>query len=164
MRQIHNGYSDLRALWRDQLVTVNEQTISFDLRLDASDKLNDGDPIVTRYGVAPQIATLELMVTPKNESEPGGDVESRLGKSKGFSFARTPNPPLILFIFGRNRVLPVNVNAMNITETEFSAELNPVQATVGVNLTVIEGNNLPYRYSALNLKGAAELTNVAIPG
>ena len=34
---------------------------------------------------------------------------------------------------------------MNITETEFSTDLNPVRATVAVSLTVIEGKSLPYR-------------------
>ena len=68
-----------------------------------------------------------------------------LRKPKGFSFTRNSNPPLVLFIFGRKRVLPVNITSMNITETEFSTDLNPLRATVAVNLTVIEGKSVPYR-------------------
>ena len=53
----------------------------------------------------------------------------------------------MLFIFGRKRVLPVNITSLNITETEFSTDLNPIRATVAVSLTVIEGKSVPYRYS-----------------
>ncbi len=79
---------------------------------------------------------------------------------------------MILFIWGRKRVLPVNINSMNITETEFSANLNPIRATVAVNLTVIEGGGQPYTYtkamkeamSAINLANIIDIVNVVIPG
>ena len=118
---------------------MQEQTIGFDIRLDATDRLDEGDTITEQFGIAPQLSTLELMVHPKDESLLGAGVSDALGKPKGFSFTRQRNPPLILFIFGRKRVLPVNINRMNITETEFSTDLNPVRATVAVSLTVIEG-------------------------
>jgi hypothetical protein len=173
LRQFHGQFSDLLDLQKQQLVTVNEQTISFDIRLDATDKLNEGDTITEQFGIAPQISTLELMVYPKSESLLAAAVSSLLGAgAKGFSFTRGANPPLILFIFGRKRVLPVNINSMNITETEFSTDLNPIRATVGVSLTVIEGKNVPYLYSkamieamsALDLANIASAANVMIPG
>ena len=78
----------------------------------------------------------------------------------------------MLFIFGRKRVLPVNINSLNITETEFSTDLNPIRATVAVNLTVIEGKNVPYSYSkamteamsVLNLANLTDVANVVLPG
>ena len=78
----------------------------------------------------------------------------------------------MLFVFGRKRVLPVNITSMNITETEFSPDLNPVRATVAVSLTVIEGKSVPYLYSkamteamsALNLANITDAANVVIPG
>ncbi len=122
---------------------MQQETIGFDIRLDATDKLNERDPLTSQFGIAPQLATLELMVHPKDESLIGAAVSALLGKSEGFSFTKSANPPLILFIFGRKRVLPVNINSMNITETEFSTDLNPIRATVAVNLTVIEGKSRP---------------------
>ena len=78
----------------------------------------------------------------------------------------------MLFIWGRKRVMPVNINTMNITETQYSTDLNPVRATVAVNLTVIEGKSVPYLYtkamkeamSVLNLANITDVTNVMIPG
>ncbi|MEI9971348.1 MAG: hypothetical protein WDO73_04425 [Ignavibacteriota bacterium] len=172
LRQFHAGFSNLLDLQKQQLVTVQEQSINFDIRLDATDKLDDGDTITEQFGIAPQISTLEQMVYPKDESLLGAALGALLGGSSGFSFTRGSNPPLILFIFGRKRILPVNINSMNITETEFSTDLNPIRATVGVSLTVIEGKSAPYLYSKamveamslLNLTNIANLTNVGSAG
>lgn len=172
LRQFHGGFANLTDLQKQQLVTVQEQTIGFDIRLDATDKLDEGDTITEQFGIAPQISTLELMTYPKEESLLGAAVSALLGKPKGFSFTRGANPPLVLFIFGRKRVLPVNINSLNITETEFSTDLNPIRATVAVNLTVIEGKSVPYLYSkamteamsVLNLANIADIADVVVPG
>jgi len=171
LRQFHGDFSNLLDLQKQQLVTVQEQTIGFDIRLDATDRLDEGDTITEQFGIAPQLSTLELMANPKEESLLGAAVSALLGKPKGLSFTRGANPPLILFVFGRKRVLPVNINSMNITETEFSTDLNPIRATIAVNLTVIEGKSVPYLYSKamteamslLNLANLADITNVAVP-
>jgi hypothetical protein len=172
LRQMHAGVANLLELQKQQVVTVEEQTIGFDIRLDATDRLDDGDTIGEQFGIGPQLSTLELMVYPKDESLLGAGVGALLGKPKGFSFTRGKNPPMVLFIFGRKRVLPVNITSMNITETEFSADLNPVRATVAVSLTVIEGKSVPYLYSkamteamsVLNVSNATDVANVVVPG
>jgi hypothetical protein len=172
LRQLHQRHDDLIALREAQTVTVGEETIGFDIRLDATDKLNEGDLITGQFGISPQLSTLELMVHPKGESLLAQALGSLLGQSNGFSFTRSDKPPLVLFIWGRKKVLPVNINSMNITETEFSTDLNPVRATVAVNLTVIEGKSLPFMYSkamkeamsVLNLANIADIANVMIPG
>ena len=172
LRQFHSNMKNLLDVQKEQLVTVQEQSISFDIRLDATDKLDEGNGIAEQFGIAPQIATLEQMVYPKDENLIGKALNALLGNPQGLSFTRGVNPPLILFIFGRKRVLPVNINSLNITETEFSADLNPIRATVGVSLTVIEGENVPYLYSkamteamsVLNLANIGNIANVAIPG
>ena len=79
---------------------------------------------------------------------------------------------MILFIWGRKRVLPVNINSLNITETEFSTDLYPIRATVSVSLSVIEGKSIPYLYSkavteamsAINLANITDVASVVIPG
>jgi hypothetical protein len=172
LRQFHGQFTDLLDLQKQQQVTVQEQDIGFDIRLDATDKLDDGDAIAQQFGIAPEIATLELMAYPKEESLLAQAVGALLGSPGGFSFTRGANPPLILFIFGRKRVLPVNINSLNITETEFSTDLNPIRATVAVRLTVIEGKSVPYLYtkamteamSVLNLANIAQVANVVVPG
>ena len=171
-RQIRAGFSNLLDLQKEQLVTVQDQTVGFDIRLDATDRLDEGDTVTEHLGIGPQISTLELMTQPKDETVLAQGANRLLRGLDGFSFTRNSNPPLVLFVFGRKRVLPVNINSLTITETEFSAELNPVRATVTVSLTVIEGSSVPSRYtqamtevmSTIGLTHITDMQNVVIPG
>jgi hypothetical protein len=172
LRDFHGEYEDLTKLRDEQQVNIQPESINFEIRLDATDKLSEGDAITGEFGISPQLSTLELMVQPKEEGLLGSVLGPLFGASGGYSFTRRPNPPLVLFIWGLKRVLPVNINSLNITETEFSTSLDPVRATVAVSLTVIEGPNIPYTYSrvlkgvssALNLANIGDIANVVIPG
>ena len=172
LRDFHKQFDDLTDLRDAQVVNVQEESIGFEIRLDASDKLDEGDTITEQFGIAPQLSTLELMVHPKDESLIGQALGALLGSPGGFSFTRRPNPPLVLFIWGRKRVLPVNINSLNITEVLHSPDLNPIRATATVGLTVIEGKSTPYMYSkamkeamsVLNLTNLTDIANVIIPG
>lgn len=173
LRKYHQEESDLGEIQKGQKVTVEEESLRFDIRLDATDDLENGNVIAATFGVLPQLSTLELMVYPKQESLIGKALGSLLGSPGGFSFSKDrENPPLVLFIIGHKRVLPVNINSMSITETEFSTLLDPVRATVSVDLTVIEGKNPLFTYSkiakevssVLNLANIADIANVVVPG
>lgn len=158
---------------RGQTIKVNQETLSFEVRLDATDKLNAGDKLTQMFGVAPQLSTLELMMTPKNQSLMGGAAAALLGMAaQSYSFCdEAKNPPIILFVWGRKKVLPVNITSMSINEEEFSTDLNPVRATVNVSLEVIEGPNAPYLYtralkeamSVLNLANALDIAHTIVP-
>ncbi|NIM18418.1 MAG: hypothetical protein GTO45_41085 [Candidatus Aminicenantes bacterium] len=166
LRNYHKD-NELMDIQIGQRVTLQEESISFEIRLDATDQLNEGDPIAGLWGIAPQLSALELMVYPKAETVFGAD----LGSSGGHSFGKEENPPMIIFIWGEDRVLPVNINSMNITETEFNTQLSPIRATVSVSLTVIEGKNAVYAYSQamkeinamMNMANMADVGNVVIP-
>lgn len=154
-------------------ITVQQEKISFDIRLDASDKLNDGDTLTEQFGISPQLATLELMMLPKGQGLLQGAVSALLGsKPKSFAFFdEARDPPIILFVWGRKRILPVNILNMQINEQEFSTDLNPRRAVVSVSLEVIEGPNLPFLYSKamkevmslLNLANIGQLANTMVP-
>jgi hypothetical protein len=174
LRDFHkqDKYKDLDKLREAQVVDVGEETIGLEIRFDASDKLDEGDPITEQFGISPQLATLEEMVYPKDEGLRLPVVGTLLGSPEGSSFTCKEKPPLILFLWGRKRVLPVNINSLNITEILYSPDLNPIRATASVNLTVIEGNSGPYKYSkamkeamsVLNLANISEIANIVIPG
>jgi hypothetical protein len=154
-------------------LTVQTEKLSFDVRLDATDKLNDGDGLTQQFGIAPQLSTLELMMLPKNSSLIGGAISALLGgKPKNFAFFDDEtDPPIILFVWGRKKVMPVNILSMQIREEEFSTDLNPIRAVVSVSLEVIEGPNLPFLYtkaatevmSLLNLANIGQLANTIVP-
>jgi hypothetical protein len=171
LRSYHLDNADLLAVRDGQRVSVQEESLSFDIRLDATDLLEAGDPVAARFGVLPQLSILERMVQPRDEGVIGGVMDRLLGPVLGFSFADAKNPPLILFVWGARRVLPVNITSLSIRETEFSTLLDPVRATVSVQLQVIEGPNPVSLYSRVVQEGTSALglsqaavTNVVIPG
>lgn len=166
-QQFANGLLDIRL---GQTITVKQETLSFDIRLDATDKLNDGDVMTEQFGIAPQLSTLELMMLPKNQSLLGGASLGN-GPMEFAFFDKAKNPPIILFVWGRKKVLPINITSMSIKEEEFSTELNPTRATVSVSVEVIEGPNAPFLYtkslkevmSGLNLANIGNITNTIVP-
>jgi hypothetical protein len=172
LREFHKRYDNLTDLRDAQQVVVQEEVIGLEIRLDASDGLDDGDAVTEQFGISPQLSTLELMVHPKDESLIGQAVGTLLGSPGGFTFTKRPNPPMTLFVWGRKRVLPVNITSLNITELLYSPDLNPMRATATLGLTVIEGTSTPYLYSkamkdamsVLNLANVADVANVVIPG
>lgn len=168
MREWH-GRHTLSEVRDYQIVSVQEETLDFELRLDATDARDAGKIIAERSGVAPALSTLELMTYPKSEGVLTKALGALLGVSESLSFTRSENPPLVLFIWGVQRVLPVNINSLAITETEFDTLLNPVRASVAVNLTVIEGKNFPFKFSktakeAMSLLNVVNVADIVIPG
>jgi len=166
--KFHQKKDNLSILRREQDVKFGSETISFDIRLDATDKLDEGDPITQQFGIAPQLSTLELMMYPKTDSLA---LLELVGLTEGYTFTGEEKPPMVLFVWGRKKVLPVNLTSIKVKEEEFSTDLNPIRATISVSLTVIEGPSAPYQYSkgmkeamsALNLANLPEVANVIVP-
>lgn len=177
LRDLHDrefeDADNLLEIQNRQQVEVSEESISFDIRLDATDDINDGDAIAGLTGVLPRLAAIEQMAMRKSDSLLGSAVDAIFGlDSEGFSFSKKTNPPIILFIWGFQRVMPVNITSMKVVETEYSTILHPTRAIVTVSLQVIEGKNIPFMYttamrelmSATNLKNLPEMANVVVPG
>lgn len=170
LREWHAETEDLDDIWEQQIVSVGEETIHFTLQLDATDALNDGEAIATAFGVGPALSTLELMTYPKGEGVILEALGGLLGEKKGYQYDGQNNPPMVLFIWGMTRVLPVNITSLAVTETEFDALLNPIRASVDVSMTVIEGKNPIATFStvakeAMSLLNAVQvISEITIPG
>lgn len=173
IQQVKSKPKSLIEFRNGQTITVAQETLRFDIRLDATDQLNDGDTLAEQFGVTPQLSTLELMMLPKSQGILGGAISALLGtKPKNFAFFdEARDPPIILFVWGRKKVLPININGMEIREEEFSTTLNTTRAVVSVSLEVIEGPNLPFLYtkavkeamSLLNLANIGNIANTIVP-
>jgi hypothetical protein len=167
------GAASLVKFRNGTTISVDAETIGFDIRLDATDKLNDGDGLTEQFGISPQLATLEAMMLPKSQSLLGGAVAALLGgsASKFLCLESIQDPPVILWVWGRKKIMPVNILSMQIKEEQFSTDLNPTRAIVTVQLQVIEGPNVPYMYSkamqevmsVLNLANIGDLSKTMVP-
>ena len=98
----------------------------------------------------------------------GFPVGNLIGGEDQFGAAQAKAIPILLFVWGRKRVMPVVMTSLQITEQEYFPSLDPKRATAAVQLRVLEGLNPPYLYShawrialgAMNLANVAELKNV----
>jgi hypothetical protein len=149
-------------------VEVSEETIGLTLQLDATDDLNEGAALPQQFGIGPQLSVLELMIYPKTDQLFGFPLGNLLGGSDQFGAAQAKTIPILLFVWGRKRVMPVVMTSLQITEQEYFPDLNPKRASVAVQLKVLEGFNPPYLYShgwrmalgAMNLANIGDIQNV----
>jgi hypothetical protein len=146
------------------------ESISFSLRVDASDQLAQGNPIAAASGILPTLSALELLMVPR--SSLSIDLFNLSGGGKPYK-APPSKLPTVLFFWGPFRILPVAITSLSITETEYDTLLNPVRAEVSVNIKVLTPSQLDdsklaigaYNYSrgvkevmaALNLANAAQI-------
>jgi hypothetical protein len=115
------------------------ETVSFTLRLDATDLLADSNPLAAASGILPTIAALELLQVPKA----GLSIDLfNLGGSAKPHQHPPERLPTVLFFWGPFRILPVTVSSLSISETEYDQLLNPVRAEVAVSLTVLTPGQL----------------------
>ena len=54
----------------------------------------------------------------------------------------TEDSPMVLFIWGPSRVVPVLVTSFSVTEEAFDQQLNPIQAKVDLDLKVLSNMDL----------------------
>jgi len=109
------------------------ESISFTLKIDASDQLASSNPIAAASGILPTLSALELLMLPKSAL-----TIDLFGLSGGPGPAVHPPDklPTVLFFWGPFRILPVNITSLSINELLYDTLLNPVRAEVNVNLEV----------------------------
>lgn len=110
------------------------ETISVEAHLDAIDALSRSDnSVASYYGIHPLLASLELLLYPST-----AQVQSYETTVGGGSIDVVPPlAPQQVFVWGPNRVLPVRLSSMAVTEELFDGNLNPIAATVALEMRVL---------------------------
>jgi hypothetical protein len=111
------------------------ETFQLTVELDAADQLEapGSNPLARAVGLHPTLAALELLVSPPSASLILNGILSLAGSSI-ISPARSP---LVLFVWGPVRVVPVRVTSVSVTEQAFDQLLNPIQARVGLSMRAL---------------------------
>jgi hypothetical protein len=112
---------------------------SVEVHLDASDALESGDATARNLGVYPQLFALEVLVYPPSQQVVENEKLLKQGKME---VASGYDAPLTLLVWGPQRVLPVQLTSMTVTETIFDAQLNPIQATVKLEMHALTYSDL----------------------
>lgn len=114
-----------------------EKILNLILELDATDDLEDGSPVATVVGVADRLAALKKLTLP-SQGLIGDLVASAQALAGGANQqAIRSTVPVVLFVWGPGRILPVRVTSFSVEETLFSPALYPIQATVTLGLEVL---------------------------
>ena len=110
----------------------NEE-ISLKAELDATDGLEVSDPIAVGFGVYPQLSALERLLYPSTMSV----IPNLALAAAGTIEVIPPMAPLTLFVWGTQRVVPVQIKSLSIEETAYDERLNPIQANVSMSMRVL---------------------------
>src|SRR5690348_1894058 len=111
------------------------ETIKLDAEIDATEQLEspDQNPIAVQSGIQPQLAALETVVYPTVDQL---QLNNTLASAGTLEIAPML-APLILFVWGSSRVVPVRITEFSILEEAFDTLLNPIRAKVTLSLRVL---------------------------
>jgi hypothetical protein len=131
------------------------ETFRLEVELDAADQLEDpgSNPLAAEVGLHPTLAALELLAAPPSQTLILNGILSLAGSA----IIGPATSPLVLFVWGPARVVPVRVNSIAVTEQAFDPRLNPLQAKVALELTALTLDELLQAGPPFNALGIVNL-------
>jgi hypothetical protein len=126
------------------------EIIKGDVEIDATDQLAASDPVTIQLGIQPQLSALELLVYPASTVLITNEVLSLLGTIEILPMESA----LTVFAWGQQRITPVRITDIAITEEAFDPQLNPIRAKVSLTMRVLNVSDVGF----LTPAGALYLT------
>ena len=123
------------------------ETIKFDAEIDATDQLESADPTTGRLGIQPELAALETIIYPTSSQLQSNNTLAQSGTLE----IAPMQAPLTLFVWSKNRILPVRLTDFSITEEGFDPSLNPIRAKVSLGMRVLSVNDLGFTHKGGSL-------------
>jgi Contractile injection system tube protein len=123
------------------------ETIKLEAEVDATDPMETAAPGAPNLGVGPQIAALETLVYPSTTDLRALDVLSRSGTLE----IAAPDPALTLFAWNAQRLVPVRITELSITEEAFTPDLQPIRAKVSLTMRVLSVHDLGFDHKGGSL-------------
>jgi hypothetical protein len=120
------------------------ETIKLEAEIDATERLDDpsANPDAVALGIHPQLAALEELVHPRADALQANDTLAASGVLEVLPL----EAPLTLFVWSKQRVVPVRVTDLSVTEEAFDVALNPIRAKVSIGLRVLSVDDLGFRH------------------
>lgn len=122
-----------------RLTGAPKETITLSVEIDATDQLEQANPVATTMGIYPTLAALEMLLYPKSAVVIANTALSLIGTIEVIP----AEAPMTLFVWGPQRVLPVRLTSFSVTEEAHDPLLNPIRAKVELSLTVLSYQDLP---------------------
>jgi hypothetical protein len=118
------------------------ETIKLEAEIDATDQLEfpDQHEDAVTLGLHPQLAALETIAYPTSTTLTLNAVLSAVGTIE----LLPAEAPLTLFVWSAQRILPVRITELAITEEAFDPALNPIRVKVTLGLRVLSIDDLGF--------------------
>jgi hypothetical protein len=122
------------------------ETIKLEAEIDAADQLEfpDQNANAVQLGIQPQLAALEVLVNPMAADLISGNGLASIGTIE----IAPAEAPLTLFVWSKQRIVPVRISEFSITEEAFDPALNPIRARVSLGLRVLSVNDVGFTHKA----------------
>jgi hypothetical protein len=123
------------------------ETYTLEAEIDATDELETVDSIATSEGIQPILSALETIVYPSSTQLFSNNDLAQNGTLEIIPMESN----LTLFIWNKNRVVPVRITELSITEESFDTNLNPIRAKINLSLRVLSVDDLGFDHQGGNL-------------
>lgn len=110
-----------------------KETITLSIEIDATDQLEQANPLAVTMGIYPTLSALEMMLYPKSAVVIANTALALAGTIEILPMEN----PFVLFVWGPQRVLPVRLSGFSITEEAYDPLLNPIRAKAELTLNVL---------------------------
>ena len=121
-----------------RLAGAPTETIKVEAVFDAADDLETNETVTVANGLHPRLAALEALIYPQSATVIANTILMNIGTIEVLPM----KSPFTVFIWGKNRILPVKISALNITEEAYDPNLNPIRAKVAMDLAVLSYSDL----------------------
>jgi len=118
------------------------ETIKLEAEIDATDQMENGDKVTSQVGIQPQLAVLEMLIYPSSAHL---FANNTLAKTGTIEIAPMESS-LTLFIWNKNRIIPVRLTDFSVTEEAFDVLLNPIRAKVSLGMRVLSVDDLGFEH------------------
>ena len=125
------------------------ETIRIEADIDAADQLEfpEQNRVAVEFGIQPQLALLEALAHPTSDQL----LEVNRQAGSGTLEIAPMEAPLMLFVWGKSRIVPVRLTEFSITEEAFDLALNPILAKVTLGLRVLSVDDLGFAHKGGSL-------------
>jgi Contractile injection system tube protein len=120
------------------------ETLKLDAELDATDQLEIADSTATQVGLQAQLAALEVIVYPTSTQLQNLNTQAESGTLE----VAAMESPLTIFVWSKQRIMPVRLTEFSITEEAFDPNLNPIRAKVSIGMRVLNVNDTGFTHKA----------------
>ena len=138
-----------RPLFPEGATATFADYFKLEAEIDAADQLEfpDRHRNVAEAGLHSQLAALETIIYPSSEQLLNNNSMAGAGKLE----IAPMESALTLFVWSKNRIVPMRLTEFSVTEEAFDPSLNPIRAKVSLGMRVLSVDDLGFDHKGGSL-------------